>query len=121
MKRIKVRKFGVHDELLFSASVAISEHWHHKFDFPLRESSEKYLAEVGEAGSQIVKGIMSLPGIVSVTIQPYQIIVRKGEAFDWTWNGVDIKAKVIEMLIAEMGEGVEITDDTTPPPTGGKQ
>lgn len=52
------------------------------FDWPLRESSEKFLEMVGNPGSEMVRMIMDLEGIVSVSIKRYRIFVTIGNLFN---------------------------------------
>ena len=48
----------------------ISQHPIHVFDRPLRKSSEKYMEEVGDVGSRILRETLAVSGVVSVTIHP---------------------------------------------------
>lgn len=61
----------------------ISQHPIRVFDRPLRKSSEKYMEEVGDVGSRILRETLAVSGVVSVAIYPYELGVEKGKAFSW--------------------------------------
>ena len=50
---------------------------------PVRPESKEYLQKLGRKGGALVRRLLALPGIAEVTIQPYQIMVKKGQAFSW--------------------------------------
>lgn len=118
MKRIVIKRFGFGEgTLAFNTTFEVSADTTNMFRRPLRESSNRYLARVGDPGASIVKAVLSLPGICSVTIESYEIRVEKGEAFDWVWEGIDLKAKILEAITAAFGEIDEVVDQTMPPAT----
>lgn len=71
------------DARYYHTSVEISETLSQSFARPLRSRSEWYLREVGSTGSAIVRAVLSMPGVNSVSIGPYQVFVCKSLAFDW--------------------------------------
>ena len=53
------------------------------FQRPLRPSSDKYLAEMGEKGAELVRRILAIPGVVDVSIHPYKLRIEKAPLFQW--------------------------------------
>ena len=93
---------------VYHVSVEISQTPIETFLRPLRESSNEYLDKVGEVGTQIVKEILAILGVIEVSIEPYQIQVEKGKAFGWE----DIEPGIIGALKKAFGEQsseVEVT------------
>lgn len=77
---------GIHPNLerrTYHMVTEISQHPIHVFDRPLRKSSEKYMEEVGDVGSRILRETLAVSGVVSVTIHPYELGVEKGKIFSW--------------------------------------
>lgn len=115
MKRIKITQAGLRDsEMRFHVTGEISQTNSRRFERPLRPSSDRYLEEVGDAGKTIVETVLPMRGITSVTISPYCLRVEKGSAFDWTWEGTDLKANILHVLLDALGEGYEVVDETLP-------
>lgn len=50
---------------------------------PVRPESKEYLQKLGRKGGTLVRRLLALSGIAEVTIQPYEIMVQKGQAFSW--------------------------------------
>lgn len=69
-----------------------------RFERPLRERSEKYLAEVGKTGSEVVRKIMRLPGVTEISIQPYELQVVISEAHSWE----SLEPSVLNVLFHEV-------------------
>jgi len=69
----------------FEVSKSLIEHFYR----PLRVSSEEYLDVVGPDGAALVTRLMELPGVVEVFIEPHEVTVYIGEAFDWTERNDD--------------------------------
>lgn len=99
--------------LAYHTTAEISQSHIKTFERPLRETSEKYLEEIGEEGAKIVRGIFLLQGVESVSIYPYEMSVFKAEAFDWE----GIHPEVLGMLKSTVAyllkvpvEEVEVTD-----------
>jgi hypothetical protein len=105
MKRILIQKWGVAaDTLAFNTTFLVSNTNYAKFDRPVRRSSNRYLELVGGHGEAVVRNVLDLLGIVSVVITPYQIRVEKGGAFDWTWEGIDLKAEILKAIADAFGD-----------------
>lgn len=67
----------------FHINVEISQHPFNSFERPLRESSERYLAEVGSVGSAIINDLFTIDGIIEVRIRQYELTIYIGAAFKW--------------------------------------
>jgi len=50
---------------------------------PLRESSDKYLKEVGRKGATLVRRLFRIPGITQIFVDPYSVGIEKGMNFSW--------------------------------------
>lgn len=87
--------------------VEVSAYHIHNFHRPLRDSSEKYLEDLGQCGRQIVEEVMKLDGVTAVTIQPYEVSVSIGEAFEWE----DIHPHVIMILKGMVVQKCEVSED----------
>jgi len=108
MKKIKVKitQFG-ENERTFHFNVEISQSKFQDFWRPLDESSDEYLKIVGKPGSALIRAAIQMDGVARVYIRPYELQIRKGEAFEWE----DIEAKIIEVLtkiFSERGDEIEI-------------
>jgi len=60
----------------------------------LDKDSEETLKSLGVIGSQIVKEIMDIPGVMEIRIKPKEIRMKKEPSSFWE----DIEGKVIEIL-----------------------
>jgi len=67
----------------FHTRAEVSRNLANEFKRPLRESSEKYLAQVGPLGAEIVRGLMRIKGITTVWIHPYSLQVTRARAYTW--------------------------------------
>ena len=61
----------------------VSNNPYQNFDKPLRPSSEPYLDEVGKIGTQIIREIFDIKGVVRVSITPYCLDIEKAPLFSW--------------------------------------
>lgn len=86
----------------YNINMAISESRINSFDFPLRDTSDKYLGELGPIGQGIVRKLNQVPGIVSVSISLYCAQIIIGKAFMWEDDGID--EAVIEALKDAFGD-----------------
>ena len=50
---------------------------------PLSWNESYNLEKIGHRGSEIIRSVIIIEGIVEVIIQPYRLIVGIGKAFDW--------------------------------------
>ena len=64
------------------------------FKKPLDTESQAILAQLGLIGSQLVKEIMALPGVMSLRIKPKEIMVKKEVSASWE----DIQDKILLIL-----------------------
>jgi len=64
------------------------------FRNPIGKDSETSLERLGVIGSQIVKEIMQIPGVMEVRIKPKEIRMRKETFSSWK----KIEGKVFEIL-----------------------
>ena len=69
---------------------------------PVRPESKDYLKKLGRKGAVLVRRVLALHGVAEVTIQPYELTVRKGLNFSWD----DIEPKVLEMIEMSMPKAV---------------
>lgn len=67
---------------------------HHEFRRPLRPHYEEYLKEAGEHGAALVRDILVIDGVNTVSVSSYDLLVVKGEAFDWE----DITPKIVDAI-----------------------
>lgn len=74
--KIRVRRVPNPQILVFDVNRVISRTPIKEFWRPLRENSEKYLAEVGKKGAEIVRRLLRLPGVTKVVIEPYGLHVE---------------------------------------------
>lgn len=90
----------------YGVTVEISQQPIHSFMRPLgRESSERYLKDVGEVGTVLLRELFAIPGVSKVFITPYELTIDKGLAFNWD----EIEPSIIEVLKRVFGEtGQEI-------------
>jgi hypothetical protein len=79
---------------IFHTRFIVSKSRIENFDKPLRPSSERYLREVGEPGITLVRRIISIPGVIKVWIEPYEIAVEISKAYSFE----EIEPKVLEAL-----------------------
>ena len=50
---------------------------------PLRDSSKRYLNEVGYPGNQIIKKLFDIPGVTDVWVYSYYLSVKIAKMFSW--------------------------------------
>lgn len=107
--RIRVQSFPSPetDILVFHTTAQLSESHVQSFKRPIRPHSQRYLEEVGEYGAALVHVLLAMDGVTEVCIQPYEMMVRKGSAFDW----IDIVPGVIDALKALYTAKYEVTAD----------
>ena len=82
------------DHKEFHVNLEISESNFELFKRPLRDKSGKYLCKVGSLGAGIVGALFKISGIDTVTIEPYNITIHKGPAFEWE----DIEPPILKIL-----------------------
>jgi len=95
------------NQMEFHVRVEISKRPIESFCRPLRPSSEKYLAEVGEKGAELVRMVMAIPGVIEVFISPYRLTIRKGSLFEWKEIAHDVE-KAIKVVFGGEKEREEI-------------
>lgn len=101
--RIVVEQVPNRDIHVYHVTMEVSNTPLHEFRRPIeRPSSDKYLKEVGERGTKLVKSLLHLPGVDDVWISPYRLSVTKGNAFDWD----DIEPEVLAILKKGFGRKV---------------
>ena len=61
---------------------------------PLNETADEDFKKMGVFGSQIVRDIMSLPGVKEIRVKPKEIRMKKEESASWE----DIEEKVCQIL-----------------------
>lgn len=103
--RIRVQEFPHSDCLFFSVNRLISQINKEKFYRPLRKSSEKYLQNVGDLGSRLVKAALRLPGVTEVEITPYMIEVTFSKAHDME----SVKNSIIRLINREVYSGIDVS------------
>lgn len=91
---IKIETTHDPDYKHYHVTTEISQHPINRFYRPLRPQSDKYLEEVGEIGTQLLKEVFAISGVDQVFIGPYEFSVVKASAFDWK----DVEPKVVEAL-----------------------
>jgi len=96
-KRIRIEQPGNPLCKIFHSNMEISEGIE-IFDRPLRESSEAPLGRVGVLGTQLVREIIAMAGITSITVSPYSLNVFIGDAFDWDQCRVDAVVAVLKRV-----------------------
>ena len=64
------------------------------FKKPLDDKSQAILEQLGLIGSQIVKEIMALPGVMSLRIKPNEIMVKKEVSASWE----DLEERIVVIL-----------------------
>ena len=70
------------DRLDFNFNATISDSLISSFYLPLRDSSEKYLDEIGERCASVVRKLVRLPGIKQIVIHPRRITLELDPMFD---------------------------------------
>ena len=73
---------------------------------PVRPESKEYLKKLGRKGAVLVRRLLALHGVAEVTIQPYQLMVKKGLNFSWD----NIEPKVLETIEMSMPKGLREAD-----------
>ena len=68
-----------------------------KFFRPIRKKSEPFLEMVGEPGSEVVRKIMKISGVISINTTIYSIGVKITPAHDWD----DVQGRILK-IIAEV-------------------
>ena len=64
------------------------------FKKPLDKGSQAVLPQLGLIGSQVVKEIMALPGVMSLRIKPKEIMVKKEVSASWE----DLEERIVVIL-----------------------
>lgn len=64
------------------------------FRSPLDQDSEEALKSMDVIGTQAVKEIMAIPGVMEIRTKPKEIRMKKEVSFSWE----DIEGKVLEIL-----------------------
>lgn len=59
-----------------------------------------YLEKIGEKGVALTREILALQGVVKVGINPYALMVTKGDAFEW----YEIEPDILEILKNSFGQ-----------------
>ncbi len=68
----------------FYTTAEISQFQLHTFYRPLRDTSEQYLKDVGGKGAELIRKVMAIPGINTVSISPYKLsLIRSSSLFKW--------------------------------------
>ena len=78
----------------FITTIEISSPRVEHFKNPLDKDSEGTLMQLGVIGAQIVKEIMSVPGVSEIDIKPKEIRIKKEISSSWK----DIEKQVIIIL-----------------------
>lgn len=68
------------------------------FRRPLRDSSERYLNEVGYPGNQIIKKLFDIPGVIEVWVHPYYLSVEIAKMFNWEESSPKIEKAFEDVL-----------------------
>ena len=92
---IKAEKNLSEDKRTYHLSTEVSSSHHECFYRPIRESSGEALARVGTLGTQLVRELLALDGVVLVEITPYSVCLEKGRVFKW-W---DLGVRVLEVIV----------------------
>ncbi len=94
----------------FHTTVRLSNHPIHYFQGSIRDSSKKYLEDVGPVGTELVRNLFEIPGIGGVFIHPYHVGPRIGEAFRWAEDGIaDAVIEVIKEAFGDRKGEVEVS------------
>lgn len=96
--------------IAFHVNVEVSLCPFRSFERPLRESSKRYLTEVGSVGSAILSDLFALNGVNTVYIHPYEVYVILGRAFSWE----NLRDKVYTILHKHCEDLAEATEVATP-------
>lgn len=88
----------------FNVNRVISKSHIERFFRPLRDSSGEYLKNTGSLGSLLVREILRLPGVTTVTIQPYTIGIEISPAHDWT----SIEGTIVNLLKRKVFPSVDL-------------
>lgn len=91
----------------YHMTVEVSEKCIEIFSRPLCDNFEERFKEVGKYGREIVETLLRLDGITGVTLQPYQVNVGIGEAYEWE----DIQPHIIATLKKVFVQKCEVTED----------
>jgi len=78
----------------FLTPVEVSPPRVENFKKPLTEASQPILRQLGLIGSQIVKEIIALPGVMEVQIKPKEILVKKEVSASWE----DLQDRIVAIL-----------------------
>ena len=91
--KIAIEQCPDSDERVYHIKVEISKCESRYFSRPFKDP-HKYLKDIGEVGSQLLKNVFAIPGVVSVKIEAYKIWVDKSPIFCWQ----EIEPVIIEAL-----------------------
>ena len=86
-----------------------------KFERPIRQSSQEYLEKVGPKGAGLVCKTMKVPGVVEISIQPYEVMVEIAKLFNWEepgTDGVSLTDKVKTIFEQVFGSGIVFIQST---------
>ena len=78
----------------FLTDTAISVPRVEAFRKPLDSSNEDVLKQIGSIAGQIVRDIMSIPGVLEIRIKPKEIRMKKEESAGWE----EIERQVLAIL-----------------------
>nr|HID59721.1 hypothetical protein [Desulfobacterales bacterium] len=82
----EIRSFLIHTE--------ISGYRVEHFRGPVDRGSEDALKRLGVIGAQVVKGIMSIQGVMEIWIKPKEIRIRKEKTSSWD----EIEKRIVKVL-----------------------
>jgi len=104
--RIKITEW-CGNERTYHLNVVVSESKVQDFWRPLDAGSEDYLKKVGDLGSVIVKSLMQIDGVAQACLRPYEVKIRKGEAFEW--ESIDLRViEILRKIFSERGDEVRV-------------
>jgi len=105
--QIKKESFPNSDVITFHTTAEISQYQIHTFYRPLRDSSERYLQDVGKKGAELVRKVMAIPGIKTVVIEPYELTLTRSSSF-FKWGDIEpVAEKTIKVIFGREREDVK--------------
>ncbi len=108
--KVVVKRADSWNFVQFHLNLQVSKSQQH-FLAPYRQTCDHYLVEVGEPGATLVRRLLGLEGVETVSIERYMVSVTRGVAFDEAFVGKLALDVIVKSLQIEVVEGPKWATD----------
>ena len=105
--RIVIEKPLVRDQIHIHVNTLISSTKIVVVEFPLSNESEYIILQTGPIGSNLVRRLLRVQGVVDLVLRPYSVSISKGPAFEWPEIMSDIE-DALKSCFPDTKEEIEI-------------